>query len=175
MGLNMIVGVLADDDGNYAEMVRKDFAAIRELLMREGAGTWNEPTAITTSEFEMSGYSGLHMVRRLAVHLAVDGRLPEPLAEGHKATDDTLLRQVYAVLPSESPGPFDHLVHHSDCEGYYVPAEFERVIVDEKVRGGYLGSSVRLLAETRRIAQAIGLPEDLDPDQRADGVSGRPS
>jgi hypothetical protein len=86
------------------------------------------------------------------------------LAEGHSATDDALLNQVYAVLPTGSPGPFDHLVHHSDCEGYYVPVEFERVIVDEKVRGGYLGSSVRLLKETRRIAQAIGVPEDLDPD-----------
>ena len=29
--------------------------------------------------------------------------------------------------------------------------------------GGCLGSSVRLLAETRRLAEALGLPEDTDP------------
>jgi hypothetical protein len=164
MGLNMIVGVNADVDDGDAEMLRNDFTVIGELLLSEGAGRWNEPAATETSEFEMWGYSGLHRVRRLAVHLAVDGRLPAPLAEGQRATDDALLKQAYAVLPSGRPGPFDHLVHHSDCEGYYVPVAFERVIVDEKVSGGYLGSSVRLLAETRRIAQAIGLPEDLDPD-----------
>jgi hypothetical protein len=45
-----------------------------------------------------------------------------------------------------------------------VPVDFGPVIVDEGVPGGYLGSSVRLLAETRRIASALGLPEDLDPD-----------
>ncbi|MFG3093927.1 hypothetical protein [Streptomyces sp. NPDC048202] len=71
---------------------------------------------------------------------------------------------MYEALPSDPPGPFDHLVHHSDCEGYYVPIEFDHVIVDKAVPGGYLGSSVRLLAETRRLAEALGLPEDLDPD-----------
>jgi hypothetical protein len=29
--------------------------------------------------------------------------------------------------------------------------------------GGHLGSSVRLPAEARRLAEALGLPEDLDP------------
>ncbi|MFF5229789.1 hypothetical protein [Dactylosporangium sp. NPDC000521] len=69
----------------------------------------------------------------------------------------------YAASPSDPPGPFDHLIHHSDCEGFYVPVEFGHVIVDENVAGGYLGSSVRLLEEVRRIARALDLPEDLDP------------
>ncbi|MEV5012630.1 hypothetical protein ACIQFZ_26595 [Streptomyces sp. NPDC093064] len=56
------------------------------------------------------------------------------------------------------------MVHHSDCEGYYVPVDFAHVIVDKKAPGGYLASSVPLLAETRRLAEALGLPEDLDPD-----------
>ncbi|MFR9780719.1 hypothetical protein ACL02O_32325, partial [Micromonospora sp. MS34] len=108
--------------------------------------------------------TGLHTVRRLAVHLAANGRLPEPLAEAHRASDDALLGNVYAALPSDPPGPFDHLIYHSDCEGYYVPVDSEHVIVDEKAPGGYLGSSVRLLEETRRIARTLGLPEDLNPD-----------
>ncbi len=165
----MVVGVLAGaEDDEHIEMVRADFAAIGEVLGRAGAHTWAEPelTGAQYAEFAGWGYSGLHTVRRLAVHLAVDGRLPEPLAEARRATDDPLLNEVYETLPGDSPGPFDHLVHHSDCEGYYVPVDFARVLVDEKAPGGYLGSSVRLLAETRRLAEALGLPEDLDPDSR---------
>lgn len=160
----MVVGVLVDVDDEYAEMVRTDFAVIGELLDRAGAGRWAEPAAIESEEFEMWGYWGLHTVRRLAAHLAENGRLPEPLEDAHRASDDALLNKAYATPPSDPPGPFDHLIYHSDCEGYYVPVAFEHVIVDEKAAGGYLGSSVRLLEETRRIAQALSLPEDLDPD-----------
>ncbi|MCP9994274.1 hypothetical protein LUX09_33555 [Streptomyces albogriseolus] len=166
MGLNMVVGVLIDaEDDDYTEMVRADFVAIGELLERAGARPWAEPDLDEEegAEFEVWGYSGLHTVRRLAVHLAAGGRLPEPLDSSQRATDDPLLGEVYEALPSDPPGPFDHLVHHSDCEGYYVPVDFAHVIVDDKAPGGYLGSSVRLLEEARRLAEALGLPEDLDP------------
>ncbi|MFE3767381.1 hypothetical protein ACFXPI_37115, partial [Streptomyces sp. NPDC059104] len=167
MGLNIVVGSLADaEDDDYTEMVRADFVAIGELLERAGARQWTGPDLDEEegAEFEAWGYSGLHTLRRLAVHLAADGRLPEPLDRTQRATDDPLLRKVYEALPSDPPGPFDHLVHHSDCEGYYVPVDFAHVIVDKKAPGGYLGSSMRLLAETRRLAEALGLAEDLDPD-----------
>ncbi|MGI5170685.1 hypothetical protein ACQEU3_40685 [Spirillospora sp. CA-253888] len=168
MGLNVVVGLLADADEDYAAMVRADFAAIGELLEREQAGRWAEPDPLELddeqdAEFEMWGYAGLHTVRRLAVHLTVNRCLPAPLAGAQRAADDPLLNKAYSTPPSGPPGPFDHLIHHSDCEGYYVPLDFERVIVDDKAPGGYLGSSVRLLAETRRVAEAIGLPEDLNP------------
>jgi len=103
-------------------------------------------------------------LRRVAVHLAATGTLPDPLEDARRAADDPLLRKACAVFLSEPVGPFDHLINHSDCEGYYVPVDFEQVIVDESLVGVCLGSSVRLLAETRRIASALGLPEDLDPD-----------
>ncbi|RST19591.1 hypothetical protein E2C00_00610 [Streptomyces sp. WAC05374] len=167
MGLNIVVGALVDaEDDDYTEMVRADFVAIGELLERAGARQWTEPILDEEdgAEFEAWGYTGLHTLRRLAVHLAADGHLPEPLDGSQWATDDPLLGKVYEALPSDPPGPFDHLVHHSDCEGYYVPVDFAHVIVDKKAPGGYLGSSVRLLEETRRLAEALGLPEDLDPD-----------
>ncbi|MFJ8113381.1 hypothetical protein [Streptomyces sp. NPDC096132] len=166
MGLNMVVGVLSDaEDDDYTEMLRADFVAIAELLERAGAQQWTEPDLVEAedTEFEMWGYSGLHAVRRLAVHLVANGRLPEPLHEAQRATDDPLLSKVYKTLPGGPPGPYDHLIHHSDCEGYYVPVDFTHVLVDKNAPGGYLGSSVRLLAETRRLAEALGLPEDLDP------------
>lgn len=166
MGLNMIVGVPGNARDDCAGMVRADFVAIGELLERAGAGRWTEPdpVGVQVTEFEMWGYSGLHAVRRLAVHLAASGCLPEPLGEDRRASDDPLLRKVYEALPSDPPEPFDHLIHHSDCEGYYVPVDFAHVIVSQKTPGRHLGSSVRLLAEVRRLALALGLPEDLDPD-----------
>ncbi|MFC9285839.1 hypothetical protein [Streptomyces sp. NPDC057052] len=165
MGLNMVVGVLSNAEDDYADMLRADFVAVGELLQRAGVPRWSEPELVEVgdAEFEMWGYAGLHAVRRLAVHLAASGRLPEPLQEARRAVGDPLLSKVYRVFPGDPAGPFDHLIHHADCEGYYVPADFTHVIVDKKAPGGYLGSSVRLLAETRRIADALGLPEDLDP------------
>lgn len=168
MGLNMVVGVLTDVEEEHAEALRGDFDAIGTLLERAGAAPWTEPDRVDAreTEFEMWGYSGLHAVRRLAVHLADDGRLPEPLPlGGARATDDPLLREVYRTPPDRGrPGPFDHLVHHSDCEGYYVPVDLPHVIVDKAAPGGYVGSSVRLLAEVREIARALGLDERLDPN-----------
>ncbi|MER6345043.1 hypothetical protein ACWC10_06300 [Streptomyces sp. NPDC001595] len=165
MGLNMVVGVLSGADSDYTETLRAEFVGIAELLERAGARQWAEPDPVEAeaAEFEMWGYSGLHAVRRLAVHLEADGRLPEPLHEGRRATDDPLLSKVYQTLPGDPPGLFDHLIHHSDAEGYYVPVDFTHVIADSKAPGGYLGSSVRLLTEVRRLAEALGLPEDLDP------------
>ncbi|GAB2814105.1 hypothetical protein GCM10027176_18340 [Actinoallomurus bryophytorum] len=162
----MAVGILTEDDDEYADMVRADFTVIRELLDLAGAGPWDEPDLHVEDAawFDMWGYSGLHTVRRLAVHLAADASLPEPLLESRDATDDPLLKKAYADLPGDPAGPFTHLIHHSDCEGYYVPVDFAQVIVDERLTGSYLGSSVRLLTETRRVAAALGLPEDLDPE-----------
>lgn len=166
MGLNVVVGLEdeAEDEDEY-EHVRADFAVIRELLDRSGAGQWPEPELNErVLEGDMWGYSGLHTVRRVAVHLARNGALPDPLEEAHRATDDPLLAKAYAELAGEPAGPFAHLIFHSDCEGYYVPVDFDRVMVDDSLSGRFLGSSLRLLEETRRIAGALGLPEDLDPD-----------
>ena len=166
MGLTVVVGVLAGAGGEDAGYVRAQLAVAGELLDRAGAGQWAEPELDERDVLagDMWGYSGLHAVRRVAVHLGRTGILPDPLQEAHRAAGDPLLRKAYAEFPGELAGPFDHLIHHSDCEGYYVPVDFGPVIADERLAGGYLGSSVRLLAETRRVVSAVGLPEDLDPD-----------
>lgn len=167
MGLNVIVGLLADiGDDEEAETFRAHFAIARELLAGAGAERWDEPDLDEedVADYEMSGYGGLHALRRLAVHLERNASLPEPLGADGDATDDPLLAESYAACPRTPAGPFDHLVHHSDCEGYYVPVDFTPVLFDERLPGALLGSSVRLLAEARGVAAALGLPEDLDPD-----------
>ncbi|MFF5229788.1 hypothetical protein [Dactylosporangium sp. NPDC000521] len=86
MGLNMVVGVLADDFTEEDDAILADLTAIGAALRLAGAASWHEPAGADHEEFEMWGYSGLHAVRRLAVHLAANDRLPEPLAEGERAT-----------------------------------------------------------------------------------------
>jgi hypothetical protein len=159
MGLNMAVGILADDDDEYADMVRADFTVIRELLDLAGAGPWDEPELDERDAawFEMWGYSGLHTVRRLAVHLAENASLPEP-RESRDATDDPLLRKAYADLPGDPAGPFTHLIHHSDCEGYYVPVDFEQVIVDER-----LGACCRVIPASTSTTDYRAPPGVLEP------------
>ncbi|MGW4383926.1 hypothetical protein [Kitasatospora sp. NPDC004531] len=164
MGLDVVVGALIGAEQDTADWFREECATIRAVLEREGLPGWQEPESGQQFGDRVWGYSGLHTLRRLAAHLAATGQLPEPLAEGERASEDRELREAYDDIPDDPAGPFDHLIHHSDCEGYYVPVDFGPVLVDEEPAGGMLGSSVRLLAELRVVAEALGLPEDLDPD-----------
>lgn len=61
---------------------------------------------------------------------------------------------------------FDHLLLHSDSEGYYVPIEFDGVLIakNDELAGGMVGSSQRLLAECLRLRDVLGIPEEIDPE-----------
>lgn len=172
MGLNIVVGIMGrgdDEDEDefdaYLQEVSESSAAVQEALARAGAGKWDDPGPRVQDAFDCNtvGCLSLHVLRRLAVYLARTGLPPEPRAL-EEAADDPVLARAYDEGPSDPPGPFDHLIYHSDAQGFYVPVDFALVIIDEDVEGAFLGSSVRLLDETRRIAAALGLPEDLDPE-----------
>ncbi|MGW5260354.1 hypothetical protein ACWEQG_05215 [Microbispora sp. NPDC004025] len=180
MGLNIVVGILADPElDDAADEFGEDFTAIRQALAEARLPDWAEPDLpAETGDFEMYGYIGLHNLRRLAVHLTETGALPAR-QDALKAAEDPLLARVYTRHPHHAveigdpvrvigsaegaAGRFDHLVHHSDCEGFYVPVDFAPVLIDGRVTGAYIGSSQRLLEECRRLAERLGLPEDLDP------------
>ncbi|RAY11956.1 hypothetical protein DPM19_26745 [Actinomadura craniellae] len=163
--MNVVVGMFAETEPESAESMRDDLERIRELLAARGLPDWREPEPGQGGRVghEMWGYSGLHHLRRVAVHLAESGTLPPPLGADGRASEDPLLRAAYAREP-RSGGCVEHLIHHSDCAGYYVPVEFEQVIVDEGLTGCHLGSSHRLLEVCRRVAAALDLPADLTPD-----------
>lgn len=189
MGLNVVVGVLAageeyDEEGHA--YFRDVLAGVNSSLGQAGLPTWTEAEDAESAEFEMVGYSGLHRLRRVAAHLVRNGRVPEPMVDDDgPARDDPYLEQLYAAdpahwsttrrrfgrvkvstvgTPQDGRAAYDHLIHHSDAEGVYVPASFEPVLVDEAVVGGYIGSAPRLLDECLRLAQALGLDPDLDPE-----------
>lgn len=85
-------------------------------------------------------YSGIHRVRTAYAKMkGID--TGEDHAEWQRKDD---------VLPDS------HLVHHSDCDGYYLPSDFIKPIRADQDGNGCvsIGSSVRLLAELRELDRA---------------------
>jgi hypothetical protein len=190
MGLDVVVGVYGEFDEDECEEFADDFAVLRRELAAAGLPDWQEPQVAEDDVVlhDMYGYSGVHHLRRVAAHLAASGTVPEPA--GEHPDRDPVLKAAYAHGPAHSVvvrgrvaehsgsatgRTFDHLIQHSDCEGYYVPVDFAPVLRSEDVLGGYLGSSQRLLEECLRVAEALDLPIDLDPDsdEVANAVDGR--
>jgi len=139
------------------------YEPLSKALVEAGLLPHEEPD---TGEFgvcsgQMLGYSGLHYLRRVAAYIGLGREIPGP--GGDNPADDPVLVEYYDHL---APG-FEHLVMHSDAEGFYVPQDFKDVIYPSEeldVAGGIVGSSVRLLSECKRLAAWLEMPEGLDPE-----------
>ncbi|MFZ2029542.1 MAG: hypothetical protein WAU68_04480 [Vitreimonas sp.] len=176
MGLALEVGMLADllmNDEEGAAYFREDMAKVNGVLAAAGLPSHAEPTESAVHSTDMYGYSGLHHLRRCAAHLHYRGVLPPPLADNERPTDDRLLTRYGSDFVAENsealPGsfaapsarPFDHLIMHSDAEGFYLPQTFERVLISGDQAYGWIGSSHTLRAECARLAIALELPSEL--------------
>jgi hypothetical protein len=126
----------------------------------------------------MWGYSGLHHLRRIAAYTAFGLSLPDPIAGD--APNDFVLKRYYEEV-TRSPGlvsrlfkarrgnslRYQHLIIHSDAEGYYVPQDFTEVIFPDeslKIPGGMIGSVLRLREECRAMSQLLEIPDGIDPE-----------
>jgi hypothetical protein len=176
MGLNVVVGALIDlHDPEGVDNLRAEFAAVNEALHEAGLPEHDEPERADWDpvDFDMWGHGGLHYLRRAAAHLDREGELPEPgttesvdndpVMERYYDRATSALRGLLQAFGPKKKGRFDHLMLHSDAEGFYVPITFGDVLVSEKVAGDLIGSSQALLDELTRVARALGLPPDLDP------------
>ena len=156
MSLSVTVGLYVDvdDDPAILEGLADDIDRINVLLSKRGFETHTEPRHIDDSG-DRSGlrsypYSFLHHLRRFYAHVASQPQLQPPmLTSGADPASDPVLASVAS--------PAHHLLWHSDCEGYYVPVDFSRVIEASILPGDYLGSSQRLLAELVLLAPALGI------------------
>lgn len=192
MGLTVAVGLyaqnLAEDDED-AEFLDEPFEMLNAVLAEQQMARHDEPRSIPHDRYfeaQMWGYGGLHALRRLAAFLALRGTLPPPGASYESYANDPVSAQ-FARLHEEYllhrnkrkflglfGGPpqrpkFQHLILHSDAEGFYLPRRFEEVIVDftQPERPGLgmmIGSSAALLEDCRELAAALDLPYDLDPE-----------
>lgn len=183
MGLGITVGMLSDmakDDPEGAEEFSAQMDQINEFLASISVKPHTENKNCPVLGLDMYGYSGLHYLRRLAAHLAFTNKMPEP---GDKtAADDPHIAKYNHLLDRKSPSfwgklfgkpmtpffRFDHLMWHSDAEGYYLPVEFEKVLFPpdnfDIAGGGMIGSSFKLMEELTQLAKHLELPLDLDPE-----------
>ena len=180
MGLSVTVGYLPDmleTDEEGAEWLREDMAQVNEFLVSMGLAAHHEPEDCEFLSYDM-GYSQIHYLRRIAAHLDLRGVLPSPGTL--ESSKDSVMDEYYKLADHGQPGilgrlfgrrpqtrTFDHLMLHSDAEGYYLPQDFPSVLFppDEfHIPGGMIGSSFRLQEECKRLAIALQLPLELDPE-----------
>jgi hypothetical protein len=182
VGLAITVGILIDleDDPEGADHFHESFEEVNRALRKAGLEEHHEPEAAdwVPVSLEMYGYSGLHYLRRVAAHLWADHALPPPGTED-TVDDDPELKKYYATDGGlrtgllgrfrgegarEGAPRFDHLIVHSDAEGFYIPQQFGEVIRAGDVVGEYVGSSHSLRDELIVLTEALGLPPGLDPE-----------
>lgn len=159
MGLAIGVGMRAKwetEDPVAAKRMKDDLLSINEQLLKQGLPVFEEPEALpsslqTRASLVSFPYSWLHHLRRLAAHVMRDPKwIPYPVEPGEDPAEDIVLRQMYRGLSS-------HVLCHSDCEGYYLPLDFQEIIFDptHKIRGGALGSSYRLIEELELLCDPL--------------------
>jgi hypothetical protein len=180
MGLALEVGILAglrENDEEGYHYFRSQLKALNSHLQHAKLPTHTEPENCDVWSCEMYGYSGLHYLRRLAAHLDSTGQLPEPGDDD--ASRDPFLEKYYQQFDGVKASftkqldfkrGFDHLIVHSDAEGFYLPIDFPTVLYPASelgIAGGMVGSSHRLLKECQRIAEQLEIPSDLDESSDA--------
>lgn len=176
MGLSITVGILAqliefEEDQETIDDIRGQFEQINELLARNGLPRHVEPDQLpppdTRSSLDSVPYSFLHRLRRAYAHRLVSPTwTAKPLGADVDPSQDPVVSKQTARMES-------HLLCHSDCEGCYVPVDFQPVLHDDtgRVPGEFVCSSHRLLDELVFVAPALGIPlngNELSDEQAAE-------
>ena len=164
MGLALIVGTLADlkefDEEGYAWEL-DNFAKLNDVLRAEGLDEHVEPEDVDeTFSCDMLSYSGIHYLRRIAVHLALGKPIPDP-GNGETYRNTALSDEYFVGINAGKDMRYQHLIVHSDAEGFYVPIDFQRVIGAPAVKGHWVGSTQRLQAECAELAGMLGMPVEM--------------
>jgi hypothetical protein len=182
MGLSLEVGYLVDmlqNDEEGAEWFQSELKKLNGYLISKNLVAHVEPIDCEIFSHDMYGYSGLHYLRRFAAYLDLRSSVPPPAKDVHGK--DPVIQEYFDLAEKKKPSvisllfakarkkarSFDHLMLHSDAEGYYLPQDFESVLFppsDLEIPGGMIGSSQRLREECQRLAAALELPLDLDPE-----------
>jgi hypothetical protein len=176
MGLAICIGMLADlikQDEEDANRFRATMSRINEVLIEKGLPAHREPEELpplkSREAYVGHPYSDLHYLRRFYAHVQDDPDwVPTLTPDGEDPARDPVVVEETEIL-------YSHLLCHSDCDGFYLPIQFENFIVDSRsqnrIPGGVLGSSYHLLDELTEIASKLGVT--LNQGQLSDAEAQR--
>ena len=186
MPLRISVGLLAAEigaDSIRADVIGDDFERLNMALEAVGLPPHMDPESLDSAAslvWELPDHSHLHLLRRIAARAALGAGLPEPLADAGLADEDEVVDLYYdrggtPIAPGflgfvasffwRRRAVYQHLMFHGDTAGFYLPRDFENVIITEDrqdVPGGIVGSAPRLLEECRDLAERLDLPPDFE-------------
>jgi hypothetical protein len=166
VGLSIDYGHLESrcEDPDGVERFLRDLGEVNAVLRAHGLPEHVEPAWLPPHEYRCAlgsiAWSWLHCLRRLHALVLENGAQPDwrPDPAGEDYPDP---RHLDPVIDAElSRSMRSHLIVHSDCEGWYVPVDFQYVLYAEpggSLPGGILGSSQRLLGELCAIAPWLGV------------------
>ncbi|MGV9662911.1 hypothetical protein [Nocardia niigatensis] len=146
------------DNREYLEYLDRQLHALNELLAIEGLPTLTRPSVCGTAQTRdrVTGipYSFLDHLRSAYARAHVYPDQPLKLVESeedHRAADEAIEKLGYTLA--------SHLICHSDCEGYYLPIEFDEPLYEEDldIDGGLVGSTPALLRELVYLAPYLGI------------------
>src|SRR6185436_19316853 len=142
-----------EDADEIRDVLRDEFRRMNQALRKAHLPSHTEPEVLPPLDDRTTilsfPYDCLHRLRRVYAHVVGSGVLPQPLANDEQASEDKEVDRVGS--------PRHHLLWHSDCEGYYLPVEFNTVLETDDVPGGAIGSSQRLMAELLTIGPHLGI------------------
>ncbi|MGD9580701.1 MAG: hypothetical protein AB7V50_04970 [Vampirovibrionia bacterium] len=188
MGLDISVGSLkyylidqdeSNDNGN-SELIKAQKEEYEQIIkvikenIKQQTGQIPEWSEEESDEYDEStvgirvgSYHLLHYLRRFAAHIDLDAKPPEPCRECDPTQDEFLLD----IYDGKSVTKFLHLIDHSDCNGYYLPCDFDEPLWidpeefgkshdDELVEYLSVGSSIKLKEELLELNKHLNI--DLD-------------
>ena len=182
-----VLSIFERDDPEGAQAFRDIFVSLNGVLAEAGQPPHQEPLGLAsekTFEAQSWGYGGLHHLRRVAAYLSLEERLPASDIIDD-AVEDPVLKRLYELhtdylngkpkglqsIFSRTPEkpPFEHLLLHSDAQGFYLPRHLDSVVFDDaqpqrESIGGMIGSSISLYEECCIVARALELPNGLEPE-----------
>jgi hypothetical protein len=159
MGLAVCIGVLSDlvkEDEDGAASLLDQFRLVNDLLIANGVEPFEEPDTLPElrGRCPINGYpySFLHYLRRVAAIRANEPDfIAEPLGEDEEPHSPW--------IEIETEKLTNHLLCHSDADGYYVPKPFKIVLFaepDSEISGGgIVGSSYSLRDDLVAVAPAL--------------------
>ncbi len=169
MGLNISPGRLADlrvNDPDAAADLRKLITSANRTLKANGLRTHAEPEDLPglPERFNRNSvpYGWFDRLKRAVAYARNRPKKFKPLPTGKDAAEDSWVIQELCTLES-------HIICHSDCDGLYLPVDFDSPLYSERksdVAYMGLGSSLAGLRELVLTAPLLGIELNegiLDP------------